>query len=134
MNRSVIRKPIFSEKTQTKAALQVYTFEVEKDATKKDIKRALDKQFSVEVKKVRTRTQKPKRRRTGKRRYEVQTKSFKIAEITLKKDQKIDLWEVPKEEKPKSKKEKKPEKEKEEKKKDKKEKDQPAESQEKGEK
>jgi len=123
MDRSPIRKPIFSEKTQSKAALGIYTFEVEKDATKREIKGVLDRQFDVNVKKVRTRAQKPKRRRAGKRRYEVLTKSFKIAEVTLKKDQKIDLWEVPKEEKPKGKKEKKERKEKEEEKKDKKEKE-----------
>jgi ribosomal protein L23 len=112
MDSNVLRKPIFSEKGRDKAALGIYTFEVERSASKRDIKKALEAQFGARAKKIRTRTQKPKTRRAGKRRYEVQTKSFKIAEVTLVADQKIDLWEVSKEEKLKGK-EKKKEKEKE---------------------
>jgi len=106
INKIIFRKPIFSEKATKKAALGIYTFEVEKNATKKEIKDALEKQFNVNVKKINTRMQKPKRRKAGKKRYEVQTKSFKIAEVVLEKDQKIDLWETNKEEKSKSKKKK----------------------------
>lgn len=107
MGRAIVKRPIFSEKAQNKAALSIYTFEVAKDATKKEIRQALERQFQVDVRKVRTRIQKPKTKKAGKRRYDVQTRSFKIAEVILAKDQKIDLWEVPKEEGQSGKKEKK---------------------------
>jgi len=101
MNRNLIRKPVFTEKARNKAASGIYTFEVERNATKREIKNILGSLFNVDVEKVRTWTQKPKKRRVGKKRYEVETKSFKMAEVILKNDQKIDLWETPKNEKPK---------------------------------
>ena len=50
----IIIKPIMTEKTYADVATGKYTFEVAKDATKVDIKNAVESLFSVKVLKVNT--------------------------------------------------------------------------------
>lgn len=100
----ILKKPIYTEKSLEKATSSVYTFEVNRQARKEEIKKAVETLFGVQVKKVRTASQKPKTKRVGRTRYEVKTKAGKKAEVwTLGK---IDLWEVPEEKETKDKKEK----------------------------
>jgi len=64
--QEVIIKPIVTEKSNDAVQLGKYTFKVNKKATKVDIKRAVEKLFSVKVKKVNTISVKGKQKRVGK--------------------------------------------------------------------
>lgn len=77
----VIIKPVITEKSMTGAAEKKYTFRVAKDATKIDIKRAIEEIYGVEVAKVNTVNVRGKNRRYG--RFEGVTPSWKKATVTL---------------------------------------------------
>jgi large subunit ribosomal protein L23 len=69
-----------------------YTFKVAKDATKPEIKKAIEKLFGVEVAKVTTMNVNGKMKRLG--RYEGMTASWKKAIVTLTEDSKaIEFFE-----------------------------------------
>ncbi len=87
-----IIRPLFSEKAQNAAASGVYTFEVGKNATKLEIKRAIENQFGVKVEKVRTQNFKPEVKRQG--RFLGETKAFKKAIVKVSQGS-IDLWVPP---------------------------------------
>ena len=86
----IIRKPLLTEKSYAQIQNKVYTFVVDKRATKTEIKKAVEKIFNVEVAKVntvnvkgQTKTQNTKAGRTvGK------TSDYKKAIVTLTKDSK----------------------------------------------
>ena len=61
----IIIKPILSEKSFSGIQMKRYTFKVAKDATKVDIKRAVEEVFGVEVAKVNTVSVKGKVKRRG---------------------------------------------------------------------
>jgi large subunit ribosomal protein L23 len=50
----VIKRPLISEKTSVLGETGVYTFEVDRRATKTDVKSAIEKNFRVKVKAVNT--------------------------------------------------------------------------------
>ncbi|MCL2539976.1 MAG: 50S ribosomal protein L23 [Firmicutes bacterium] len=83
----VIIKPLLSEKSYADIAKKKYWFVVAKNATKPQIKLAVEKQFSVTVDSVNTivTAGKPKRRQGRINGY---TSSIKKAVVTLKKDSK----------------------------------------------
>lgn len=85
----IIRKPIITEKSQASAGHSQYFFEVRKDATKPEIKKAIAAIFNVEVKTVNTLVRKGKTRRF-KGRVGMQSDK-KIAMISLKPGQVIEL-------------------------------------------
>ena len=89
--RSVIIRPVISEKTYALIAAGKYTFRVDDRAHKFEIKDAVEKAFGVEVIKVRTSRgrSKPKRRGliTGK------TRSWKKAVVELAPGETIELFE-----------------------------------------
>ncbi len=90
--RSVVRRALITEKgTVLREMHNQYHFEVERDATKIDIKRAIETIFSVKVASVRTQQHDGKVRRQG--RFVGRRSSWKKAIVTLKPDQKIDLFE-----------------------------------------
>ena len=90
MNYSdIILAPVVTEKSAKNAEKNVYTFKVVKDATKTQIKWAIEKAFGVEVKTVNTLITKPKDKRVG--RYTGQTKTYKKAIVTLKDGQQIEI-------------------------------------------
>jgi len=70
-----------------------YSFIVAKDATKPAIKSAVKAQFNVTVTSIATTVQKGKTQRVGVRRTEVGKSSFKKATVTVKKGEKIGLFE-----------------------------------------
>lgn len=82
----IIRKPILTEKSYSGIAQKVYTFEVDKSATKIDIKRAVEEMFKVEVAKVNTITVKghKKTQNTKAGRTVGRTSDYKKAIVTLK--------------------------------------------------
>jgi len=112
MNWQILKKPKITEKSMAQVAHGRYTFEVSKDATKKDIKREVEKQFSVKVLDVRTMNYKPKAKRVGRTRKITFGPVFKKAIVFLPSDQKIDLFETASEKKESGKKKKKEEKKK----------------------
>ena len=62
----VIRRPLVTEKTTLqKEGIRTLVFEVHRDATKPDIKKAVEKLFSVKVEQVRTANLPGKLRRQG---------------------------------------------------------------------
>ena len=78
----IIKEPIITEKSmQLKEQFNKYTFKVAKDATKVDIKKAVEKLFSVKVEKVNTINVRGQLRRYG--RYEGYRASWKKAIVTL---------------------------------------------------
>jgi large subunit ribosomal protein L23 len=87
----VIKRPLVTEKNSQLAELGVYAFEVEKGATKIEIKKAVEKFFGVKVATVNTAMCRGRAKRT---KYGVgQPLSWKKALVRLKKGEKISLFE-----------------------------------------
>ena len=90
--RSVVRRALITEKgTQLRELRNQYHFEVARDANKIEIRRAIEVLFSVKVDSVRTQQIRGKVRRQG--RYVGKRSDWKKAIVTLKPDQKIELFE-----------------------------------------
>ncbi|MEM9409885.1 MAG: 50S ribosomal protein L23 [Planctomycetota bacterium] len=87
----VILKPLLTEKGMFQSEeFNQYTFKVNPQATKTDVKNAIEQLFEVEVEKVATQTRKGKPRRY---RFKFgRSKAFKKAIVKLKGDQKIDFF------------------------------------------
>ena len=85
----IIIAPVVTEKTMTLRNQNVYTFKVAKDASKDEIKNAVETAFNVKVASVNTLNTKSKKRRVGK--YQGRTKTYKKAIVTLKDGSSIDL-------------------------------------------
>lgn len=87
----IIRKPVLTEKsTEAMNEQGRYTFEVDRRATKTDIKQAIEKLYEVHVEGVQTRTHKGKVRRL---RYGyVREKVKKVATVRLREGETIELF------------------------------------------
>ncbi len=84
----VIRRPLVTEKTTLqKEGFRTLVFEVHRDATKPDIKKAVEKLFSVKVEQVRTANLPGKLRRQG--RYQGHRPDWKKAYVLLKEGEKM---------------------------------------------
>ena len=89
----VIKKPLITEKgTELKEKNSVYVFAVAVDANKIEIKKAVEKIFSVTVEKVNTVIVPGKQRRLGLRKG--LKPDWKKAYVTLKKGTRIQQFEV----------------------------------------
>ncbi len=89
--RDVILKPVVSEKSYGLLDDGVYTFVVHPDANKTEIRQAVEAIFNVEVDKVNTLNRKGKRKR--RRQFYGTRPDTKRAIVTLKGDDRIDLFE-----------------------------------------
>jgi len=90
--RTVVRRALITEKgTVLREVRNQYMLEVQKDANKIEIKQAIEKIFNVKVASVRTQQHMGKVRRQG--RWAGRRSDWKKAIVTLKPDQKIDLFE-----------------------------------------
>jgi large subunit ribosomal protein L23 len=90
--RNIIKRALITEKgTILRELRNQYVFEVARDANKIDIKRAIEVVFAVKVHQVRTQQLRGKVRRTG--RFVGKRSDWKKAIVTLKPDQKIELFE-----------------------------------------
>jgi large subunit ribosomal protein L23 len=90
--RSLIKKVLITEKgTVLREKQNQYSFEVARDANKIEIKQAIEKIFSVKVTDVRTMQVHGKEKRQG--RFAGRRSDWKKAIVTLKPDQKIELFE-----------------------------------------
>lgn len=85
----VIIAPVITEKSMANRQANVCTFKVAKDATKNEIKNAVEEAFKVSVKNVNTLNTKSKRRRVGK--YAGRTKTYKKAIVTLAEGSSIEI-------------------------------------------
>jgi len=80
-NPDIIFGPVITEKSMLEKEKGVYTFKVDKRATKTQIKNELESHFGVKISKINTLNTKSKDRRVGK--YTGKTKTYKKAIITL---------------------------------------------------
>ena len=85
--------PIITEHSLNEARRSRFTFRVEPGDTKPEIRRAVEKIFSVNVLKIETAAIPAKSHRAGKSRKEVAGVIGKKAVVTLKENQKINLFE-----------------------------------------
>ena len=84
----VIRRPLITEKTTAlKETTRTVCFEVHRDATKPEIKKAVEKLFSVKVEQVRVANMPGKLRRQG--RYQGHRPDWKKAYVLLKEGEKM---------------------------------------------
>ena len=84
--QDTILRPVITEESMMGTAEKKYSFKVAKDATKPEIKEAVEKLFGVKVAKVNTMNCKGHLRRYG--RFEGYTESWKKAVVTLTEDSK----------------------------------------------
>lgn len=82
----IIQKPVISETSMDQAQNKKYTFKVAVDATKTDVKNAVEEIFEVEVKKVNIMNVRGKLKRMG--RNAGMTAASKKAIVTLTEDSK----------------------------------------------
>jgi large subunit ribosomal protein L23 len=85
----VIRAPVITEKSTMASENSQVVFKVAMDATKPDIKEAVERLFSVKVKAVNTLVRKGKTKRF--RGVKGQQSDFKKAIVTLEEGQSIDI-------------------------------------------
>ena len=84
----VIRRPLVTEKTALqKETIRTLVFEVHRDATKSEIKKAVEKLFSIKVEQVRVANMPGKLRRQG--RYQGHRPDWKKAYVLLKEGEKM---------------------------------------------
>ncbi|MCH5170244.1 MAG: 50S ribosomal protein L23 [Oscillospiraceae bacterium] len=84
--QEIILAPVITEESMMGVADKKYAFKVAKDATKIDIKKAVEQLFGVKVEKVNTLNVKGHLRRYG--RFEGYTSAWKKAIVTLTEDSK----------------------------------------------
>ena len=82
----IIREPVLTEKSYSKLPDKTYTFIVDKDANKVEIRKAVEEAFGVKVDSVRTINNLGKMKRQGN--HQGRRPSTKKAYVTLKKDSK----------------------------------------------
>jgi len=88
-HRDVLRRAVITEKSMRGTEAGKYTFEVARDATKPEIREAVERLFGVRVVKVNTLNVPGKTKRRGRHTY--RTPDRKKAVVTLAPGQKIDL-------------------------------------------
>ena len=90
--QEIVKRPLITEKGErNRAAAQQYAFEVHRDATKIQVKGAVEKLFGVHVLAVRTSVQRGKEKRVGKNIG--RRPNWKKAIVTLKQGETIPLFE-----------------------------------------
>jgi large subunit ribosomal protein L23 len=89
----IIKKPVITEKAMKLQTMTQYVFEVDLDANKIEIKRALEKMFEVDIKSIRTVNVKGKNKSRFTKKGVMKSKGAarKKAYITLKAGQTIEL-------------------------------------------
>lgn len=87
----IIYKPVLTEKSTNVLKNNFFMFEVDKKATKPQIKQALEKLYPVKVDKIKSAVRKGKIKKVGRRQKERHLADRKIVFIKLK-EGKIDLF------------------------------------------
>lgn len=98
MARVIVKKPINTEKSFAEQDNKgIYTFLVNSDANKIEIKQSIEELFDVTVDTVNTTSVRKKVRKIGRSKIHTKRQAGKIARITLKKDsKKLDLTKTKK--------------------------------------
>jgi large subunit ribosomal protein L23 len=93
---NIIKRPILTEKMTMLGTKNQYAFEVDINANKIEIAKAIEKRFSVEIESIRTIRYKGKRKAQFTRRGRVPgtRPNWKKAIVTLKQGQTIELLEA----------------------------------------
>lgn len=86
----VLKKPVLTEKSLTLLDENKYTFDVDVNANKIEIKNAVEKMFNVKVESVNVMNVRPKTKRVG--RYTGKTNRRRKAIVKLAEGHKIDLF------------------------------------------
>jgi len=89
--RSVIVRPVISEKSYALLAANKYTFRIHERASKPQVRQAIEEIFGVRVVGVRTQNVKPKPKRRGF--HSGKRRQWKKAVVTLHPDDSIELFE-----------------------------------------
>ena len=87
----ILRRPLITEKSTVLQAEGKYAFEVAGEASKPQIKQAVEKAFKVKVTAVNVMIVSGERRRMGRR--QVSSRSWKKAIVTLKPGDTIEIFE-----------------------------------------
>lgn len=93
-NPIIIKRPIITEKSFSDANRGIFTFEVAINSNKTEIKKDIEKLFSVHVVSITSTILKGKKRRAGKTRKQVKLPDIKKVRVKLKSGEKIPLFEV----------------------------------------
>ncbi len=91
--KDILKKPVVTEKASQDTAWGRYVFEVDRQANKLDIARAVEETFGVKVKRVRTIMVHGKTKRSGRYRRQIKQANWKKAIVELVEGEKIDLLE-----------------------------------------
>lgn len=94
----VIKRPIITEKSMKLAQNNFYTFEVDKDANKIQIAKIVAEKFNVKVISVKTINVKGETKQQRRVRKLYKSSGFRKAVVQVAKNQRIALFETPKEE------------------------------------
>lgn len=97
--KPVIKRPLITENSLALAKEGWYTFVVDCRSRKPAIAQAVEKQYKVDVREVRTAIMEEKTRSVGPRRRKVTQSDWKKARVRLGKGQHIEAFEVTEEEK-----------------------------------
>ena len=90
----VLKRPIITEKSTALSTEGRYVFQVARQATKQEIKKAIEDFLKVKVKQVRTINVPGKKRRVLRTRKQTTQADWKKAIVELKEGEKIDLFET----------------------------------------
>lgn len=90
----VLKRPLITEKASVLNAQGRYVFAVDRQATKKEIKDAVEKIFKVKVIGVQTMGVKGKKRRSLRTKKQIAQANWKKAIVGLKEGDKIDIFET----------------------------------------
>lgn len=94
----ILKRPLITEKSMKLADKHLYTFEVDKNATKPQIAKWVADKFNVKVLAVKTINVKGRVKSQKRVRKTFTTESFKKAIVQVGKQSKIAIFETPKEE------------------------------------
>jgi len=94
----ILRRPIITEKSMRLAQRNLYTFEIDKAATKPMVAKAVAEKFSVKVISVKIINIKGQAKQQKAARLEYRMAGIKKAMVQVGKGQKIAIFETPKEE------------------------------------
>ena len=89
----VIKRPIISEQSLRDAEAGKYSFVVDRKSTKTDIRKAIESMFNVSVTRVMTNVVKGTKSKLTKKRKSVTDSTYKKARVSLKKGEKLAIFD-----------------------------------------
>lgn len=93
---TILLRPIMTEKSMKLASIGEYTFEIDKNTTKLQVGKEVTERFSVKVLKIKIINVKGEVKSQKRVRKSYKTTGFKKAIIKIEKNQKIAIFETPK--------------------------------------